>query len=137
MFACGALLSLVLSVTCASLGLFASSSDAIICFWGRTCDGGDLPLLYRVAQNTLIIADFPAYLLASIVPRADVRALYLIWYILLILGSTAWWYLIAWTVRRAVKTTKLAFVGVGAIFALAAVTATLLILATSHSHVGP
>jgi hypothetical protein len=108
----------------AVLDLYALSSrwsDMIICFWGRSCDGGDMPFLHQLALATFIIIDFPIYALGLLLPHAESTGAYETWSILLCIGASAWWLVIATVVRSPRTSPRRAAVAVMGVFAMGAV----------------
>jgi hypothetical protein len=129
--------SAVLIGVCAWYALFSSSSSTILCFWGRTCDGGDTSSVYRLVQTTQIVINLPAYWSASLLPREDNAVLYVARCAALLVASAAWWFLIGFVLRSRTISTRSATLGVLAAFGVACVIAALLTAVITHGHPAP
>ncbi len=91
----------------------------ILCSWGRTCDGGDSPVLYRAALTSIVAADAPAYLLSLLMPRADDTAAYIAWSVAVLVVSCVWWFVVGLVFRQAKASPKIAATTVAATFLIA------------------
>lgn len=132
-FLTGTCLTAVLLCMVAYFTLLSPDREVILCVWGQSCDGGDLPFAYRAINGGLLLINLPVYALGLLLPRADSVPLYVAWCALMFLGGAGWWFLIGILTRRWARRVPVSVIGVLIAFGLAIVSGAFLALWLSRA----